>query len=309
MRILIAEDEPLQRLLLETLLTDLGHEVILTRNGDEALAALNREEPVRLAILDWMMPGISGVKVCSEIRANSARPYVYILLLTAKNQKRDLIEAFESGVDDYLSKPVNAPELKARLRAGMRILDLEEKLVAATETLRLQSMHDSLTGLLNRGAILDVLQRELARGMRENTRVGVILVDVDHFKKINDTFGHEQGDRALLEISRKMQSSIRIYDAVGRYGGEEFLIVLPGCNSESTREKGERIRELIDKQGSDQFRHPISVSMGATSVSSTMDYQQILRMADAALYQAKSRGRNRVELADEITHTCSNQPL
>jgi len=139
MRILIAEDEPLQRLLLETVLTELGHEVILTKNGDEALSVLCREEPARLAILDWMMPGIDGVQICSRIRAQSTRPYVYILLLTSRNQKRDLIEAFDAGVDDYLPKPVDPVELKARLRAGIRILELEDRLVAANETLRIQA--------------------------------------------------------------------------------------------------------------------------------------------------------------------------
>jgi two-component system cell cycle response regulator len=308
MRILIAEDEPLQRLLLETVLTELGHEVILTKNGHEALAVLDREEPARLAILDWMMPGIDGVQICRRIRAQPTRPYVYILLLTSRNQRRDLIEAFDAGVDDYLPKPVEPVELKARLRAGIRILELEERLVAANETLRLQGMHDSLTGLLNRAAIVDVLQRELARSLRENTPVGVVLIDVDYFKKINDNFGHAEGDVVLQEISRKMRSSVRVYDSVGRYGGEEFLIVLPGCNTEETRERAERIRDTINKQGMGKFGQTTSVSVGATAASKSEDYQHVLRIADAALYRAKWRGRNRVEIADDLSNEGAQLP-
>jgi len=302
MRILIAEDEPLQRLLLETVLTELGHEVILTKNGDEALSVLCREEPARLAILDWMMPGIDGVQICSRIRAQSTRPYVYILLLTSRNQKRDLIEAFDAGVDDYLPKTVDPVELKARLRAGIRILELEDRLVAANETLRIQAMHDSLTGLLNRAAIVDVLQRELARSLCENRPVGVVLVDVDYFKKINDSFGHAEGDVVLQEISRRMRSSVRVYDSVGRYGGEEFLIVLPGCNAEETRERAEQIRATINKPGLGKFGQTTSVSVGATAASKTEDYQNVMRIADAALYRAKWRGRNRVEMADDLSN-------
>jgi two-component system, cell cycle response regulator len=300
MRILIAEDAPLQRLLLQSLLTEWGHDVIVTKNGTEALAALQTENPIRLAILDWMMPGASGIDICKQIRATSAGHYVYILLLTARNQEQDLVEAFEAGADDYLTKPVIAAELKGRLRAGTRVLELEERLIATSDSLRIQATHDSLTGLFNRGAIVDVLQRELARAVRANNCVGVILADVDYFKQINDTEGHETGDAVLMEISRKMQSSVRVYDSVGRYGGEEFLIILPGCNPEDTRQKAEQIRRSINYDSQEQYGRPVSVSIGAASISQTMDYQQVLRSVDVALYRAKAQGRNRVELSDCI---------
>jgi two-component system cell cycle response regulator len=305
MKVLIADDEPIQQLLLETLLTKWGHEVIRAKNGEEAFLILQREQPPRAAILDWMMPGMDGVRICRELRALPKHPYIYILLLTAKDQRKDLVEAFQAGVDDFLAKPVNPEELKARLHAGERILDLEEQLVAANQALLLKATHDSLTGLLNRGAIVDVLLRELARALREKGSVGVILADIDHFKKINDSLGHQAGDRVLIELSRKMHSSVRVYESVGRYGGEEFLMVLPGCNLEDTRARAEQIRLLINDHDlkMSQGSIPISISAGITVASGIAEYQEVLQRADAALYRAKAGGRNRVEVATSSAET------
>src|SRR5258708_6384990 len=205
MRILIAEDETIQRRLLESLLTGWGHEVVVATDGSQAWAMLQGENRPELTILDWMMPGMDGLRVCAEMRKDSSQPYIYIVLLTARDRKQDLVQALEAGADDYLVKPCEAQELKARLKAGKRILDLQEQLVSANRTLQFQATHDSLTGLLNRRAIVEILHKELARAQREREAVSVILVDIDHFKKINDTQGHPAGDAVLCRVSQIMK--------------------------------------------------------------------------------------------------------
>jgi two-component system cell cycle response regulator len=211
MRILIAEDEPVQQRLIKKWLAKWGHEVIVANDGVEALSVLQADNPPMLAILDWMMPGMEGPQICRQLRKCADRPYIYIVLLTAKNEKQDLIAALHAGADDYLAKPFDAQELRARLETGMRILRLQEQLLFASE-------HDPLTGLLNRGAVVDALKWELARAQREGSSIGVILADLDHFKAINDTFGHLEGDSVLRAAARTISSSIRGYDSAGRYG-------------------------------------------------------------------------------------------
>jgi diguanylate cyclase (GGDEF)-like protein len=205
----------------------------------------------------------------------------------------------EAGADDYLTKPFIAHELRVRLRAGRRILDLQSQLMSAREALRVQATHDSLTGLPNRGAILDVLQTELSRAARERRPVSVLMSDIDRFKSVNDTRGHQAGDDVLREAAQRMKAAVRGYDSVGRYGGEEFLIVLPGCDAEGARAQAERIRESFS---SEPFHArgetvPVTCSFGVAwrEVASPEDADALIREADVALYVAKGKGRNRVE--------------
>jgi two-component system, cell cycle response regulator len=244
-KILLAEDDLVSRRLLEAFLKRYEYEVVVVGDGTQASRLLQEEQGPRLAILDWMMPGMDGPQVCREVRGLQDRPYVYLILLTAKDRKEDIIAGLEAGADDYLTKPFDAHELKARLNAGRRILNLQDQLITAREALRVQATHDSLTGLLNRGAILEVLGRELARSDRLGTSLGVIMADLDHFKHINDTHGHLAGDAVLREAARRMRLCLRSYDVIGRYGGEEFLIVLPDCDALSTLSLAERLRECI----------------------------------------------------------------
>src|SRR5579864_4813944 len=216
MKILIAEDTLLSRHMLQGLLTKWGYDVVSVEDGDAAWEMLKSADAPRMALLDWMMPGQNGVDVCRVLRKQRPEPYTYILLLTAKDAKESVVEGLESGADDYLTKPFNPQELKARIRVGLRVLELEDNLVQAREAMRFKATHDTLTGVWNRGAILETLDREINRSHRERLPLGVLIADLDHFKSINDTYGHLAGDTALREVTRRMQAQVRPYDAVGR---------------------------------------------------------------------------------------------
>jgi diguanylate cyclase (GGDEF)-like protein len=301
MKILAAEDNPIFQSMLRNMLTKWGYDVVVANDGTEAWQILQSEDAPRLAILDWMMPGLDGVEVCRRLRGSGQEPYIYVLLLTARTESVDLVEGIEAGADDYLRKPLNTMELRARLRAGRRIVELQEQLLMAREALRLQATHDGLTGLLNRSAIMEILHKELARSHREDHPLSVLLVDLDHFKLINDENGHLVGDAVLREASARMKSAIRRYDSIGRYGGEEFLVVLPGCDAAGGFAQAERLRLSL---GCEPFSIGgqaivVTCSIGCTVGSrvSPTDADALVREADLALYVAKDHGRNRIESA------------
>ena len=299
MQVLIAEDDPVSRRLLEVHLKKWGYQVVAASDGDQAWRILQQADAPRLAVLDWVMPGLSGPEVCRQVRASAQEPYTYILLLTAKTQKQDLIEGMEAGADDYVTKPFDAPELNVRLRAGRRILDLQAELVAAREALREQATRDPLTWLWNRSSIMETLARELAKAEREGTSVGLVMADLDHFKQVNDTYGHQSGDAVLREASRRMQASLRSYDAVGRYGGEEFLIVMPGSSESSAIHLAERLRFAISREPVKLADSglTVTISLGVTVSAPGLPAapETLVRTADEALYRAKELGRDRVE--------------
>ena len=298
-KILVAEDEITFRHMLKTFLTKWGYEVTAVSDGLEAWRVLQREDRPRLAVLDWMMPNMDGVEICRAIRESKPDPYIYLLLLTSRDQKQDVVEGIEAGADDYLVKPFDPQELRARIHAGERIIELEDRLVRAQESLRELATHDSLTGLLNRRACLDSLLTELNRGCRTGTPVCVVMADIDHFKRINDTYGHQTGDEVLCEVARRMQSSLRGYDTAGRFGGEEFLLVLPGCSLEEGVKLAERVCHLVRSEPVKAKNIPIevSISLGVAVANQVVaaDLEALLGSVDAALYRAKAAGRNRVE--------------
>jgi diguanylate cyclase (GGDEF)-like protein len=303
MKILVADDDAVARRVLEGFLRKWGYELVMTRDGEEAWRALEGEDAPQLAILDWMMPGLDGLEVCRRIRERKSEPYVYALLLTAKGQKQDVVEGLNAGADDFLSKPFEAGELQARLRSGRRILALQGALISARDALRFQAAHDPLTGLWNRVAALDALRRELARAWRQRISVAVLLGDLDHFKNINDTYGHLAGDSALREVARRLRSNVRSYDTVARYGGEEFLLVLPDCDRAGAIRQAERLRQVFARAPLDlpDARVPLTLSLGVASleVSVGVIAEEMIRAADSALYRAKESGRNLVEPATE----------
>ncbi|MHB8410755.1 MAG: GGDEF domain-containing protein [Candidatus Acidiferrales bacterium] len=301
MKILIAEDDPVSRRLLEAFLRKWGYAVVAVAKGDDAWALLEAADPPRLAILDWMMPGIEGAEVCRRVRARSERPYTFMILLTARGQKQSLLDGLKAGADDYLSKPFDAEELRARLQVGERILKMQDELIAARDALHFQATHDALTGVASRRAALEVLVRELARGYRERKPVGIVLADIDHFKEINDKYGHVAGDIVLQEVAQRMSKCTRAYDCVGRHGGEEFLIIFPSSTEDGVLRLAERIRQSM--QGAPvqtpEGEIAITASFGVMAIHSTGhdDVNDLLRIVDAALYRAKNAGRNRVESA------------
>ena len=301
MKILVAEDDHLSRMMLEKTLRQAGYEVIGVEDGEHALAELAKEDPPRLALLDWVMPGRDGIAVCREVRAQTERAYTYLILLSSKESKAEIVEGLESGADDYLTKPFDLDELKARLRTGMRILELEDHLVEARESMRFRATHDLLTSLWNRGVILEMVSREIHRSFRENSCTVVMMCDIDHFKQVNDKHGHAAGDDVLREVARRLHSAVRSYDMVGRYGGEEFLVVLNRCDPRSAVARADNLRNVISGRPI-QVRGksiPVTISVGLALSSDyqNCDVDEIIRKADAALYAAKEAGRNRVRIA------------
>ncbi len=304
-RVLVAEDDAMFRKILESWLENWGYRVTLAGDGARAWKILQQDFPPQLLILDWMMPAMNGLELCRKVRERNQIPYQYILLATAKDAKQDLVRGLEAGADDYLTKPFDKNELQARLRAGNRILTLQDSQMRAQEQLRFQATHDQLTGVLNRAAILETLRRELECAARTKTATGLLMLDIDHFKAINDTYGHLTGDGVLKEVTQRIVKAVRGYDSVGRYGGEEFVIVLPGCNREQIRLGAERVRSAVDN-GSilmNDFSIPVTVSIGAAvKIHGLTSETEMLAAADDALYRAKEIGRNRTVLSDLVFH-------
>ncbi len=293
MKVLVAEDEEISRRCLGAVLTKWGYEVVIATNGEQAWELLQQENAPQLAILDWMMPGLDGIELCKKIRRSKAADYIYIIMLTGNHGMEHVIAGMEAGADDYVRKPFDSQELRVRLRAGQRIMEMKE-------TLRIQATRDALTGAWNRGAVLQLLQRDLSRADRDGTSVGVILIDVDHFKRVNDTYGHVIGDTVLQEVVTRMNRVLRPSDALGRYGGEEFLVILPECQSTDVLKVAERLRQCVSASTviTPAGSIPVTISLGATATAgaNSQAVTSLLQVADAALYQAKREGRNGVVL-------------
>ena len=301
MHVLVVDDDPLSLHMVDYRLRQWGHEVVTCANGEEAWEKIESGYLPHAAVLDWMMPGLNGLELCQKIRARSDGPYVYIILLTGKGETEDVIEGLEAGADDYLTKPLHFGELKVRLRTGQRIVNLQADLMAAHESLRVQARQDSLTHALNHGAILDYLQREQARAKREHLPLSLIMADLDEFKRINDQYGHLAGDYVLVEVTSRLHDCLRPYDAIGRYGGDEFLVVLPGSDSRTVLQQAERIQASLanDPIHLSEREFFVTMSLGLTTWTEPYvgDAKFLIHAVDEALYSVKNNGRNGVEFA------------
>lgn len=296
--ILVAEDDPIFRRLLQASLEDWGYRVSVVEDGATAWEILQRPNTHDLLILDCMMPGINGLDLCGRIRGRNPERYQYILLLSGKDEKEDIVKGLDAGADDYLTKPFDVGELRARLRAGERILSLQHELIKARDALRFQATHDELTGVWSRRAALQLLRTELQRGIRASTATGVLMIDVDHFKRVNDTYGHLVGDAVLTEIAHRISRAVRSYDFVGRYGGEEFLVILSKCTLDDLHAIAERTRRAISGMSISTNAGELDLTAsigGAMTQEQTLDIE-LLSVADSALYEAKRSGRNRVTI-------------
>jgi two-component system cell cycle response regulator len=302
-RVLLVEDSPVYQRLISLHLRDWGFDVVIANDGLQAWTLFQRPDSPRLALMDWVMPKMDGLEVCRKLRGRpSAETYVYAILLTGKDGKGDLLKAMEAGADDYLVKPFDELELKARLMVGRRILDLHGELISAREAMRHAATHDSLTGLLNRKETLEALRLELSRAKRDKSPVAVMLVDLDHFKAVNDESGHLFGDEMLRELGQRLRGDVRDYDSVGRYGGEEFLFVLPGCDLTRALIRADQIRERVSstpvrRNGTERYA-TVSIGLAVSQGLGEGEAENLLQQADMGLYEAKRKGRNRVEYMD-----------
>lgn len=293
MQVLIADDEALSRRILQDSLGKWGYEVVVTKDGNEAWDTLQKDDAPNLVVLDWVMPGLDGIELCKKIRERNARNYFYIILLSSKAEREDIIKGLESGADDYIVKPFNPEELRYRMQIGQRIIELEQRVMAMARV-------DDLTGLLNRRAFMEQLENEAQRVKRKRQDLSLVILDLDHFKNVNDSFGHHAGDLVLQETARCIASTCRPYDVIGRYGGEEYIMCLPETSAEQAIQATERIREAIACKKTLIPERMKYISITASFGVSTLNYHQaesldiLINRADSALYQAKENGRNRV---------------
>ncbi|MGP8245721.1 MAG: GGDEF domain-containing protein [Bryobacteraceae bacterium] len=296
MRVLVADDNPVFRCMLRSMLGRWGYEAVEASDGVAACNLLESADAPRLAIMDWMMPGLDGVEICRRVRAAAREPYIYIMLLTARTESEDLVEGMDAGADDYLTKPFHAQELRVRLRAGWRILELQRELLNTREELRVQATHDSLTGLWNRASILETLDKEVQRAQREGRPLAMLLIDLDHFKLVNDSHGHQAGDAVLREAARRIRSTVRRYDTAGRYGGEEFVVVLPATDLAGGLAQAERVRQAIAGEpvaaAGAWVEVTCSIGLSGWHGPGADDGPMLIHDADEALYEAKRSGRN-----------------
>jgi diguanylate cyclase (GGDEF)-like protein len=298
--ILLAEDDPVTRMLMTRFLKKAGYEVDAVANGSDALDRMTtRYYP--MLVTDWEMPEMDGVALCKAVRNLQLDGYVYALLLTARDAKEHIITGLEAGADDYLIKPVHEPELIARLNTGRRILSLEHSLRAANQRNRILSITDALTGTFNRRYLMEQLPREVERCRRYAYPLSVLMCDIDHFKQINDERGHAAGDDVLQQFAARAQKSIRTNsDWISRYGGEEFVIVLPETSYEGAVAVAEKIRTLIAATAfttRDGDAH-VTVSFGVASTGPSgpdlaLKVDTLIRLADECLYRSKQEGRDR----------------
>ena len=297
MKILIAEDDPISRRVLQANLNKWSYDVTVAVHGKEAFEIMQKPDPPSLLISDWMMPHMDGLTLCRKIRSLDIKRYIYFILLTTKGEKTDIIKGLEAGADDFLTKPFNQEELKYRIRIGERIINLEHRILQMANT-------DALTSVMNRRAFMERLAQEVERSHRNQTDLSFIISDIDHFKNVNDTYGHQVGDLVLQCFTKTLKKTLRPYDVLGRYGGEEFVVCMPGVTSDQAKCAAERLRkeveqmEVILPDSAGILQVTSSFGIATCMLESKEEMDLMIKRADDALYRAKEEGRNRVCLAE-----------
>ena len=312
MQILVAEDSTVSQRLLKRILDKWGYDITLVDNGNDAWLALQEPDAPSLAILDWIMPGLSGPEVCRKIRQNPQTSDTYAILLTAKEGKASIIEGLEAGADDYIAKPFNNDELRARIHVGERVFRLREELAGRVKQieetyhqLEVLSSLDPLTGIANRRSFDTAISREFRRATRNGTPLSFFMLDIDFFKSYNDFYGHLTGDECLIKVANILKETMeRGTDLVARYGGEEFAILGPEVGEGETCKLAEKIRKAVWDEQIEHQKSEISpyltISIGCTcfmpdqsnSTGQKIKSKDLISQADKALYQAKNNGRN-----------------
>lgn len=300
-RVLVADDDRKSVNLLEKTLARRGYDIVTADTGKRTLKEMRKKNPPNLAIVNYAMCEKDGINICQKIRQLKGE-YIYITVIGQKGNDTYITDGMAAGADAYIRKPFDEEDIDTRLQAAERILKLQSRLIATQDSLREQATHDNLSNLWNRGAIMKILSSELDRAKREDTSVGLIMGDLDKFKSINDTHGHQAGDIVLRESAQQMRNMMRPYDMVGRYGGEEFLMIVPRCDSTFASYVAERIRSAIASQpiriGNQDINVTISLGVAAMRGIEDRDSEALIQAADQALYQAKNNGRNQVVIAD-----------
>lgn len=304
MRILIAEDDAASRKLLSAVLERYGYEVIATSNGLEAVEVMRQPNAPDLVISDWMMPELDGIELVRRLRTISRPLPPYVIMLTTKGERTDIVAGLEAGADDYLVKPFDHDELRARLNVGRRMITLYQQLLQSQAALTHQATHDALTGVLNRRAILEQATTECTRAARQGTVLSVAMCDIDRFKSFNDTYGHQVGDEVLCAFTRVVANNLRSYDLLGRLGGEEFLILTPGPIGDTPPRFFERLTSAVEKHKvlTRSGELSVTVSIGVASSASVQELDVLLEWSDRALYDAKRQGGNCVVYAPSSSH-------
>jgi two-component system cell cycle response regulator len=307
MKILIAEDSASSRMVIERTLMSLGHECITAENGAQAWESFQASD-VEVIISDWMMPGMDGDELCRRVRAHPTAPYAYFIILTSLEGRTHVINGMRAGVDDYLSKPFDHDELEARLIAAARVTELHHRLArqgAELERLNARlfddSRRDHLTDLGNRQRLDEDLQEWTTRAARYGHAFSIALLDIDRFKRYNDTFGHQAGDEVLRSVAHTLRRECRVGDIAYRYGGEELMVALAGQTLDYARTAAERMRTAIEAMripSCESGSEVVTVSVGVAEFAAVDNgtFSRLLARADSALYEAKQSGRNRVVL-------------
>ncbi len=305
MQVLIADDERIPRTLLTRMVQGWGYDAIEADSGETAWEILNQPDPPRIAIIDWVMPVMNGVEICNGLQNRADAPLIYTILLTSKTDEASLVFALEQGAHDFLTKPASPAELRARLLVGKRFIRADDRLNESLVRMEQMATTDALTGIANRRHFFQLAERELSRAQRKNSPIALMMIDVDHFKEINDNHGHAAGDAALRHLVATCQLGLRRSDIIARFGGDEFVILLPDCDTEMAKQTAERLKEAVCatpvQEQEKQFEIHVTIGITTTTKNNLPrdTITTLLRLADEALYEAKAAGRNRIALRSQ----------